>query len=84
MRSSLSYIQTLEAKTKTILQEKTMCEDQLSTLKQRERSDRQSIQSLQQILHERQQDCANLRNQYELIERSISDLQDQETVHQIQ
>jgi len=53
VRSSLSYIQTLEAKTKTVLQEKIMCEDQLSTLKQRERSDRQSIQSLQQILQER-------------------------------
>ena len=49
---------------------------ELVALKQRERSDRLSIQSLQEILRDRQQECANFRNQCELIERSVSDLKD--------
>lgn len=43
IKSSINYIETLESKARGYLKEKQLGEDQLYTLKQREKSDRLSI-----------------------------------------
>lgn len=66
--NAVNYIEVLQDKIREYLKEKQIMQDQVNILKKREKSDRLSLQSLQQILNERQHECATYRNEVLLIE----------------